>query len=324
MEVEGQPNPEETPIETPEATGEETPPVETAPPEEGAPSLEEPPAYEPNLKFKVHGEEKEFDDWAKGLVKDPESEQQFREIMEKVHGIDYIKQDREQLREQLTEMQEFQTKYHNLEQDINTLDQFIQNKNFDAFFQMTQIKEQDILQWAAKRLQYYEMSPEQRQEYDRAVQAQTNEVYFGQHAQTLEQQMQALKYEQNQFRLDQHLTQPGIADQVAQYDQRLGQGAFRKAVEERGLYHYYQTGQDIPVEQAVQEVMQIAGMQVNNPVQSPAPMGTPQATPQTPPSAPPQAQKKPVIPKVQGSGTSPVKPGVRSIEDLKKLAAARS
>lgn len=316
MEVEGQPTPDEN-IETPEV-------IEDAPTAGGdaTPSLEEPPAYEPNLKFKVHGEEKEFDDWAKGLVKDPESEQQFREIMEKVHGIDYIKQDREQLREQLTEMQEFQTKYHNLEQDINTLDQFIQNKNFDAFFQMTQIKEQDILQWAAKRLQYYEMSPEQRQEYDRAVQAQMNEVYFGQHAQTLEQQMQALKYEQNQFRLDQQLTQPGIAEKVQQYDQLRGeQGAFRKAVEERGLYHYYQTGQDIPVEQAVQEVMQIIGMQTQ--AQSPAPMTPPQVG-QTPPSTPPQVQKKPVIPKVQGSGTSPVKPGVRSIEDLKKLAASRS
>jgi len=317
--MEGQPVPEE--VEAPEVdVAPEAPEAPEVQSEEGG---EEPPAYEPNYTFKVHGEEREFDEWAKPLVKDEESEKQFREIMEKVYGIDHIKEDREQLRSQTEELQQFQQQYQNLTQQLGTLDKFIQNKNFDAFFQKANISEDDILQWAAKRLQYYEMTPEQRAEYDRSVQAQTNEIYYGEQAQTLEQQMQQLKYEQTQFKLDQELAQPGISERVQEYDQLRGEpGAFRKAVEERGLYHYYQSGRDIPVEQAVQEVMQIAGMQTQ--AQSPAPQATPQAQPPQTPTAPPQAQRKPVIPKVGGSGASPVKAGVKSIADLKKLAAARS
>lgn len=314
--MESQPAPEEQPIEEPVV--EEQPPVETA----TEPPGEEPPAYEPNFMFKVHGEEKEFDEWARPLVKDEASEKQFREIMEKVHGIDYIKEDRESLRTQNEELTKVQGDYNHLSQQLGTLDKFIQNKNFDAFFQKTRISEDDVLQWAAKRLQYYEMTPEQRAEYDRSVQAQTEQVYMGEQNQTLQQQMQQLQYQQTQFQLDQQLAQPGIADMVAEYDQRLGQqGAFRKAVEERGLYHYYQSGKDVPVEQAVAEVMQIAGMQVQ--AQSPAPMAPTQPGLPTP-TAPPQATSKPVIPKVGGSGASPVKQGVKSIADLKKLAATRS
>jgi hypothetical protein len=324
--MEGQPAPEEEVIiETPEAEAApesiETAPVETG--EETAVEGVETPTYEPNYMFKVHGQEKEFDEWAKSLVKDQDSEKQFREVMEKIHGIDHIKEDREQLRTQNETLQTTAQRFNNLEGELGTLDKFIQNKNYDAFFKKTNINEDDILHWAAKRLQYYEMDPQQRAEYDRSVEAQTNEVYYGQQNQTLEQQMQALKYEQTQFRLEQHLAQPGVTDQVQQYDQRLGQGAFRKAVEERGLYHYYQSGQDVPVEQAVQEVMLIAGMQPNT-AQSPAPQAVPQAHMSNPPSTPPQVQKKPVIPRVGGSGTSPIKAGVRSIDDLKKLAASRS
>jgi hypothetical protein len=292
-----------------------------------APSAEgeiETPTYEPNYMFKVHGQEKEFDDWAKPLVKDADSEQQYREIMEKVYGIDHIKEDREALRTENTGLQEVAQKYQTLETELGTLDQFIQHKNFDAFFQKTQIQEQDVLQWAAKRLQYYEMTPEQRAEHDRSIQAQTNEVYFGQQAAGMQEQMQQLKYEQNQFRLEQNLAQPGISEQVAQYDQRLGAGAFRQAVEERGLFHYHQSGKDIPVEQAIQEVMMIAGMQTQQVQSQVPPQGVPQAQmPQTP-SAMPQAQKKPVIPQVDGSGASPVKQVVRSIEDLKNISRSRS
>lgn len=316
--MESQPAPEEI---IDDSVVEEQPPVEMEAEGGETPPVEEAPAYEPNFMFKVHGQEKEFDEWARPLVKDEESEKMFREIMEKVHGIDYIKEDRENLRAQNEELTQVQEQYNYLSQQLGTLDKFIANKNFDAFFQKTRISEDDVLKWAAKRLQYYEMSPEQRAEYDRSVQAQTNEIYMGEHAQTLEQKMHELEYKQTQFQIDQQLSQPGVADFVAEYDGRLGQGAFRKAVEERGLFHYYQSGKDVPVEQAVQEVMQIAGMQVQ--AQSPAPMAPTQPGPQTP-TAPPQAQSKPVIPKVGGSGTSPVKAGVRSIEDLKKLAAARS
>ena len=68
METESQAVPEEVIEETitPDTT-EVTETVETAP--EGTETVEttevETPTFEPNYMFKVHGQEKEFDEWAK-------------------------------------------------------------------------------------------------------------------------------------------------------------------------------------------------------------------------------------------------------------------
>jgi hypothetical protein len=47
--------------------------------------------YTPNLTYKVHGTEKEFDDQFRDLVKDRETEQRLRELYEKSEGLDIYK-----------------------------------------------------------------------------------------------------------------------------------------------------------------------------------------------------------------------------------------
>lgn len=325
----GAPAPEPQPTETPPAAPEPSPEPNPAP--EGAAAAVPPgtevttPTYEPNFMFKVHGQEREFDDWAKGLVKTQEDEAKFRDIMEKVYGIDHIKQDRESLRTQIeqtyTPMQQELT---TMNQNIATLEKFVQNGNFDAFFNRLQIPAQQIVDWAAKRVQYEEMTPEQRAEYDRQVQTGEQAVYMGQQNQSLQAQTEQLQYDRRMWELDQHIATPQVMTVAQEYDQRMGPGAFREAVQKFAQYEYTTSQKDLTVAQATEGFMRMAGIMA--PSQEPTQQMPAQPGQQTPPpQAQPQApEKKPVIPQKNGSGLSPTANPPKSIADLRKLSEARS
>lgn len=282
----------------------------------------EAPAYEPNFKYKVLGEEKEFDEWAKKLVKSKEDEDFYRDILTKVHGVDHIKQERDSFREQANTLRETQERYQTLTQNLDVLSQYVNNGNLDAFFQSIGITQDQVMQYAMKQLQLSEMTPEQRAEYERATRAQQNEVLLGQQNEQLSTQMQELQHRQRMFELDSFISQPGLNEQVSAFDQRLGQaGAFKQEVINRAVAHYNQTGQDLPVKDAVESVLRVAGISVGQQTtqMAPSPQGTPHAA-----QTKVVPQEKPTIPNTKGSGLSPTKRKISSIEDLKKLAAARA
>ena len=280
------------------------------------------PAYSPNYKFKVHGEEREFDEWAKPLVKSAEDEKKYREIMEKVYGIDHIKQDREKLRGELGTVQETAQKYTTLTKNLDRLSQYVSTGNYEAFFQELQIPEEEVLHYAARRLQYRDMTPEQRAQYDRNVQAQREAVNYGQQNHDLQSQMHELKYSQRMFELDQHLASPGVRELVQEYDSSRQAGAFKKLVQDRGIYHFMTSQKDLPVSEVVSEIMQILGRTPQTQpmsAQTTAPQGV--STTQAQPKAP---EKKPVIPAVDGGGASPTKQPIKSMDDIRKLREARA
>jgi hypothetical protein len=274
------------------------------------------PAYSPNYKFKVHGEEREFDDWAKGLVKSADDEKKYREIMEKIHGIEHIKQDREKLRGELTPLQETAQKYTSITKNLDKLSQYVRTGNYEAFFQELDIPEEEVLHYAARRVQYREMSPEQRASYDRNVQAQREAVTYGQQNQDLQVQMHTLQHQQRMFELDQYLTSPGIKEIVQEYDSGRQAGAFKQLVQDRGVYHYMTSKKDLPATDVVSEIMQILGRTPQTQTTS-AQMSNPQVAPtQAQPKAP---EKKPVIPAVDGGGASPARQPIKSMDDIRKI-----
>ena len=283
--------------------------------------------YTPNYSFKVHGEEKEFEDWAKGLVKDKETEEKFRDLMTKAYGIDHIKQDRDTLRESVTQLQEVSQKYETMQSNLDILNEYLNSGNLDSFFKTLNIPEQSIMQWAAKRIQYAEMDPAQRAEYDRAVAAQSQAVLYQHENQNISSQLEQIQHERRMFELDQHLTKPDVSGLVQEYDSRVGKpGAFREAVRERGIFHAHVNNVDIPVEQAVNEVLQMVGMNKGAQATAPNSVTQPmsQGTPGQSVAQPKAPEKKPVIPNVGGKGLSATKPVVKSIADIKRLAEQMS
>ena len=288
--------------------------VTTAKGSQSAKSAEPPkPAYTPNYKYKAAKEEKEFDDWAKAAIKDPETEKTVREIFEKAHGLEAVKMSRDQL---LQEKQMIMQDVARHTQDVNNVNQWLAKKDYDKLFSFLKVPEDDILRQAKKILDLREMPPEQRQAYEQARQNDERAMALEYQNQTLQQQHMQFAVRAREQELAWTMSRPEISQMAQAYDARLGyQGAFRQAVVERGQYHYFTTGQDIPAEQAVNEVLrQLGGPQAL--IAQPGPAVTPRGQQ----GVVTQAAKPAVITNIQGRGTSPAKKVIKNMEELKKRA----
>lgn len=272
--------------------------------------------YAPNYKFKYRAldrseAEGEFDDALKPLLKNAEVEKKVRELYEKAHGIDFVKADREALKQSFGETQQA---YETQSTALRTLGTFVQNKDFDSFFEALKIPKQDILQYALQQVQISKMSPEERAQFDTQRQAQQRTMALQMQNQELTQQFQTMAVQGRENELAGTLAHPEIAPLIADFDQRAGRtGAFRDLVVQKGQHHFFSSGLDVPVGQVVQEVIQLLGLRPQ------APAG--QAAAPAAGGARVGSGGKPVLPNVQGKGgASPAKKVPRSTADLRNLA----
>lgn len=269
------------------------------------------PAYTPNFKYKVLDKEQEFDEWLKAAIKDPETEKKARDLFERAHGLDHVKNDRQRLR---TENQQMSSELNDHRQTIGTANHFLKTKDYDNFFNYLKIPEQDIL-LQAKRILDRRDNPAQAsadmtsaQDRQRVHNLESHNQYL---TQTYETQAVAARTQE----LDWTLSRPEYTQAQAAYDARAGRpGAFKEQIIQRGQYHAMTRGVDLSPDQVIQEVLGfLGGMQSLVPPQA--------AVVAAPVSTQPAAQTKPpVITNIQGRGTSPAKKAVKSIADLKKLA----
>lgn len=277
-----------------------------------APAEGEKPAYTPNFKFKVGDNEHEIDEMFRALIKDADTEKKIRELHEKALGLDWQKPKYEKLK---TEHQEVATKYSNIDRSLKTLSMFVQNNDLGSFFQAINIPKQMVFQYVKNELAKMEASPEQRaimeqQEHDRRRLIDLQQENEDLRSQTTTSTIQARGVE-----LDNALASANVANLATQFDAKMGKGAFKREVINRGIIAYNTTGEEIPVAQAVEEAVAYWSNLFGAEPQIPAPTAQPtQAAPQAP------EQPAPTLPNVSGRGTSPIKTGPRSIADLKKLA----
>lgn len=271
--------------------------------------IAEPPAYEPNYKFKVMDKEQEFDEWVRSSIKDAETEKKARELFEKAHGLDHVKPKYQKTREELTSTQ----KTHNeLVGNINRVMAYKKNRDYDTFFKELQLDPKEVYRWVLDKINYSEMQPEQRAQFDEQAALRTRTSELELQNRNLQQNWEQDAVQARMGLLDQELAKPEVQSVLQVFDARLGtQGAFRNEIIRRAATHYNLTQEDLTPQQAVAEMLKILG-----PV-------TP-AAPQVPPGVPPSqngGQKPPVIPSVPGRSASPTRKVSKSTDDLRKLAA---
>ena len=315
-------------VETPSA--EVTEGADTASPEvpaEGAAGLAGaavvPPAYQPNLTYRVRDPstnrqvERKFEDWATGIAKDAETEKKLREFHEKAYGLDAVKSDRERLSGELQQTkQAIQQQYQPVMENVQQLAHHVEQRNFPAVFKMLNLQPQEVFKWAYN---YANMTPEARQQMEQ--QSQANMQAYGaqnQMTQTQQQSLQAAtEFKQRELGLIMRYDTQ-VSDAASDFDQQHGVGAFIEQVKRTGDYHW-RMGQDISMEQAVREVMKLTGRGTPPQSQGQQAQIPGQGFQHQQQSAPLQAPaRKPVIPSVQGTGTSPVKRVYTSMEDIRK------
>lgn len=273
---------------------------------EGDPSKEAPPPYNPNFKFTAAQKEHEFDDLFKPLVKSKEVEEKIRELYTKGYGIESLREDRDSLKTRFSEMNETLTQQGAI---ISAAQEFIQRKDYASLLEHLNVPVQDIMQFAHMQLKLQSATPEQKQAYENSRRASQDAVRLTQENQTMQQRLAEMAQAQTARDLDMLTQRPDVSVVMQAFDARMGKvGSFRDKVYERGQYHYMMSGKDVPVEQAVNEVLALIG---------PLPQG--QVTPPNLGAASHGAPaKKSVIPNIQGRGTSPAKKVISSLDDLKK------
>lgn len=264
--------------------------------------------YKPNYKIKLYDQEKEIDDpFLKSLMKDPESEKKVRDLAERVMAFNTYKERHEKLKTDYS-------KYSEQTQPVVTYYQqaqkMLQNGDLDSFFEHVGIPTQAIYQYAVQKAKEAELDPATQNYLQQQRQIAKQKEYLETQNQTLLQQQQEQMSEFRRQELEWTLAKPDIAQVVQAVDAKNGPGSFKQLVVEAALAHFAQTQgrEDLNAQQAVAKVMKHIGAFV-----------TPTTTQVTQPSSiTPDA--KPVIPNVSGKGTSPVKKGIRSLNDLKNLA----
>jgi hypothetical protein len=284
-----------------------------------------PPVFAPNLKFKVLDKEHEIDPLFAGIIKDADTEKKVKELFEKAYGLDSVKVDRQMLKEKIEKhYAPLEKSYQGVQKSIQQIDTMIEQGDYDNFFNALQIPEQKILQWAVKKAQLMNLTPQEQEAYNQQVQERNQLYQLQQQNADFQEQLFQTQVQARAAQLSQELSKPEVLNAMSSFDTRAGvPGAFRNEVIKRGQFYAHQ-GVDAPVEQVVKEVLQLVGQVVpqapgpQQPADNSAGMGgqAPQGQAPTP--------KPPVIPNVGGQGTSPAKRVVRSLDDIRALAKQQS
>lgn len=307
-----------TPATAPASTT--TPPAQTAQALSTTEAQQTTPAapkvYSPNYKFKVFGEEKEFDEFIRPLVKDEDSEKKIRDLYAKAHGLEPLKSRlNSELETTKNSYKEVNEKYTGLSKSLAELSHFVSTDNFDAFFKTLQIPEAKVFAWIQRKIQERELPPEQQAELKRGREYQDHLFRLQRENEELHLQLQGSSVQQNEVFLDNTLASQKYSSIAQDFDARVGTpGAFKMEIIKRGALLAQITGKDLPVEDVITDYMNSYGkilspMNTSAVPQANTPIGT-----QTP------GQRPPVIPHVQGQGSAPVKKAPRNLQELRALA----
>lgn len=268
--------------------------------------------FTPDFTYKAYGEIKQMPEWAQGLV-NKENHGEMKSLFEKAGGFDHLKDYSKSLESNYKTLNE---SYSALNQDASEVVQAIESKDLGKAFEKLQINEQDLFAYVSKRLDYYEMPQEQRQQIDALNEAEKRNAMLEQQFTQQQEQTYAIQQQQHNFQVDMAMNAPEVSQVANQYDVAQGrEGAFKELVNIEGAMEERATGKILSAQEAVQRAAQrLIGMpltQVAQP-QAQAPVSQENVIKMERPSAPP------VIDGAVNTGV--VKKTVSSLEELEKLA----
>lgn len=273
-------------------------------------------SWQPNYKVKAYDNEYEIPESFRGFINE-QNEKEFKEVFEKAYALEGMKEKLHKTRQENEIFKKDVETFNTLRQNLSKVSKYVENGDYDMFFESLKIPEGAIQKWVLQKLQQKELPPEQQAIYNKSIE-ERRKLY------ELEQQNQALSSQFEQFQelqrqqavqqtfaqLDSVLGRSEVNTLASQFDAAVGKaGAFREEVLRRAAIVYQTEGRDMSPEEAVQDTLRIiAWNKANGNIQGAQSQGQ-----QT------QSAPKPTLPNVQGKATSPVSKQVNSLEDLRKL-----
>lgn len=302
----------------PEVSAPETPETSTPEGTTTEPGQAQKPAWTPSYKFKAFDKEMEIPEHFRSLIKDEKSLKEVKELFEKAHGLDGYKQrysttvkEKEQFQ---GTVKQYESRLQQAQSGLQKLYQASQN-DLDTFFEAYKIPEEKLFQYVSQKLKEQELPVEDRQRIEQGRKAQREAMTYQERLQQAEQQNHQLFVSQHEMQMNMVMSQPTVTSFQSQFDQRFGQGEFRRHVDEYGDKLYRQ-GKYVAPQDAVRAVYSYySKMFQNNPTPSQPQAG--QAGVQG--QAPAQSAAPPSIPNVgSGRSVSPTKPKFKDLDSLRK------
>lgn len=329
---------QETPAPGSEAQQEQTNQEAATEPELGADGKPVQPAFTPQTKFKAgvfnketrdfEQKEYEIDKRFHALMKDPESEKLVRELHTKAYGLDGVKARLDDTRVQLAEVSKENSYIARSVQDLKGIYQGAVRTGdwlkLDGFFQKLAIPEEHILNYALEKVKLHDLAQSNPTAYNALMSrrnAETENERFAQERSNMQAQMAQQAYENKMIQLDVALTGADVAKVASDYDQQVGrEGAFKEMVKREGEYAFMQSqGRvDLTPQQAIDRAIANLGVKRAAPTPGSQAPAASQGQPATLNGKPVIQRTQATIPNISGTGASPLKPKVRSIEDIKK------
>lgn len=269
-----------------------------------------PPTYQPNFKFKAFGVEKELDEFWRPLIKDQDSEKKVKDLFTRAEAFDELKSRYEGTQNEFSQVY---NEYVSLDKDVKRVASFLNRGDLDNFFRSVGLTEEKIYEWVENKIEMQNLPPDQKKALEMQAMERQRSYDLELEKNELVQQYQTQAVQARTMQLDMLLSRPEVSQAASAWDSKMGQlGAFRDLVVEEAQKAWFAEKVDLSAEQAVQRVLTRYGKLLEGGVAPQAPMA--------PQGSAPQVQQKPVIPAVQGRGTSPVKRSPKSIDDLKAMA----
>lgn len=323
MELESQTtqSSESTVTETPASSVSTETPSQSASPAgdpNATPGTPATPAWQPDFKFKAAGAEHEIDEMFKPLAKDQETLDKIKRMHEKAYGLESLEQNRNTLKKQIAEMAPKIQEYETVSRNFARLSHFVQNGDFDSFFSELRIPEKNIVAWIQQKVEMSQ-NPALRQQYEEKRRLAAS--HWDKEEQLSKYKSQAEEYERVQAQNYITGEVSKVAGDIAKvYDEKMGQpNAFVDAVINKGIQITQALGQEPDLTTVINLVvsdLQKLGLAA-------APAGTAPSVPASGTvTTQVQTEQKPTIPVIKAGGQSPVKQPVKTMEDLKKIAAS--
>ena len=201
-----------------------TPDITAAPgqaPNVAAPVVPANPQFTPNYKYKAALQEKELDPFFRDLIKDPESEKKVKEVFTRADAFEYIK---DKYTKQEQDLLSVKNDYTNQTQRVAKVVNAVQKGDFDSVFRNLQMNDHQVIQWAAKRVEYLQMvnglPPAQREALERQQQAVVQNQDYQEQFQSVQQQLQESKVQARTIQLEMSLNRQDVSTTAKAWDEK--------------------------------------------------------------------------------------------------------
>lgn len=248
-EEDGEPSKDATEVAADKAAS-ETPSTDPAA-AEGETKVE---AYQPNHKYKVYDEEKEFPDWAKKVATTKESEENLRTSLQKAEAFDVIKPKHTEVLRERDEAR------RGLQEDATRVQHLMKTRDTDlgVFFKKMGVSRDAVIRYASDVLKAEEDPALARAIVDR--EAAVERSLDNEFVTTQQQQQQASTFEtQHQTALNQTFALPEVQSFKTRMDQVHGPGSFDAAFRNVGSLAYQRGEGYVPPNVVAQRVMETYG-----------------------------------------------------------------